>query len=100
MGLWDQSFGRCLKTYKITRSSLRSGITSCALLADSPPVRAISLGQGKILVGTTNGEVCAKQETGTSNRIEIQFYTFEHLSLLDSSLKLFETLCQCFVTVN
>jgi hypothetical protein len=27
------------------------------LLADSPPVRAISLGQGKILVGTTNSEV-------------------------------------------
>ncbi len=59
MGLWDQTFGRCLKTYKITRSSLRSGITSCSLLADSPPVRAISLGQGKILVGTTNSEVRA-----------------------------------------
>lgn len=57
VGLWDQTFARCLKTYKITRSSLRSGITSCSLFADSPPVRAISLGQGKILVGTTNSEV-------------------------------------------
>lgn len=57
VGLWDQTFSRCLKTYKITRSSVRSGISSCSLLADSPPVRAISLGQGKILVGTTNSEV-------------------------------------------
>ena len=57
IGLWDQNFSRCLKTYKITRSSLRSGIASCSLLVDSPPVRAISLGQGKILVGTTNSEV-------------------------------------------
>ena len=60
VGLWDNTFGRCLKTYKITRNSLRSGVSSCSLLADTPPVRAISLGQGKILVGTTNGEVCDK----------------------------------------
>ena len=57
VGLWDQTYSRCLKTYKIARSSVRSGISSCSLLADSPPVRAISLGQGKILVGTTNSEV-------------------------------------------
>ncbi|XP_046848411.1 echinoderm microtubule-associated protein-like 6 [Xenia sp. Carnegie-2017] len=64
IGLWDQNFSRCLKTYKIARSSLRSGIASCSLLADSPPVRAISLGQGKVLVGTTNSEILEIDKTG------------------------------------
>jgi hypothetical protein len=35
------------------------------------------------------------KRTGTSNRIEIQFSAFNHLSRPDSFVKLFETLCLC-----
>ena len=40
------------------------------------------------------------KRTGTSNRIEIQFLTFNHLSRPDSSVKLFETLCLCLAQGN
>ena len=40
------------------------------------------------------------KRTGPSNRVEIQFCTFNHISLLNTFLKLFETLCQCFSMVN
>ena len=54
VALWDENFTRCLKTYKLAKSSLDKG---SLLLADNPPVRAVTLGQGKILVGTKNSEV-------------------------------------------
>lgn len=57
MALWDENFSRCLKNYKVTRTSLSSGPPSSILLEDAPPIRAITLGQGRILVGTKNGEV-------------------------------------------
>jgi hypothetical protein len=40
------------------------------------------------------------KRTGTSNRIEIQFRTFNHLSRPDSFAKLFETLCLCLAQGN
>jgi hypothetical protein len=40
------------------------------------------------------------KRTGTSNRIEIQFRTFNHLSHPDSFAKLFETLCLCLPQGN
>ena len=58
MALWDENFSRCLKNYKVTRTGLSPGPPSSLLLEDAPPIRAITLGQGKILVGTKNGEVC------------------------------------------
>lgn len=57
VGLWDDNFSRCLKSYKVTRTSLSPGPPTSILLEDVPPIRAITLGQGKILVGTKNGEV-------------------------------------------
>jgi hypothetical protein len=46
------------------------------------------------------GDLTVRKRTGTSNRIEIQFRTFNHLSLPDSFVKLFETLCLCFALGN
>jgi hypothetical protein len=40
------------------------------------------------------------KRTGTSNRIEIHFRTFNHLSRPDSFVKLFETLCLCLAQGN
>lgn len=57
MALWDENFSRCLKNYKVTRTSLSPGPPGSILLEDAPPIRAITLGQGRILVGTKNGEV-------------------------------------------
>jgi hypothetical protein len=37
------------------------------------------------------GDLTISKRTGTSNRIEIQFRTFNHLSRPDSFAKLFET---------
>lgn len=61
--MWDESFDRCLKTYAIKRSSLVPG-TRGMLLQDQPPVRAIILGHGHILVGTSNGEVLEISKDG------------------------------------
>lgn len=58
VALWDENFSRCLKNYKVTRTSLGPGPPASILLEDAPAIRAITLGQGKILVGTKNGEVC------------------------------------------
>jgi hypothetical protein len=41
------------------------------------------------------GDLTVSKRTGTSNRIEIQFHTFNHLSRRDSFVKLSETLCLC-----
>ena len=57
VALWDENFSRCLKNYKVTRTTLNPGPPSSILLQDAPPIRAITLGQGKILVGTKHGEV-------------------------------------------
>ena len=40
------------------------------------------------------------KRTGTSNRIEIQFRTSNHLSRPDSFVKLFENLCLCLAQGN
>ena len=53
--LWDESFASCLKTYQLHSSAIEEGRRR--LFADLPPIRAISLGQGKILVGTKHSEV-------------------------------------------
>jgi hypothetical protein len=46
------------------------------------------------------GDLTVNKRTGTSNRIEIQFRTFSHLSRPDSFVKLFETLCLCLAQGN
>ena len=46
------------------------------------------------------GDLTVNKRTGTSNRIEIQFRTFNHLSCPDSFAKLFETLCLCLAQGN
>jgi hypothetical protein len=46
------------------------------------------------------GDLTISKRTGTSNRIEIQFRTFNHLSRPDSFAKLFETLCLCLAQGN
>jgi hypothetical protein len=46
------------------------------------------------------GDLTVSKRTGTSNRIEIQFRTFNHLSHPDSFVKLFETLCLCLAQGN
>ena len=57
VALWDENFSRCLKNYRVTRTTLSPGPPASILLEDAPPIRAITLGQGKILVGTKHGEV-------------------------------------------
>ncbi|PFX18604.1 Echinoderm microtubule-associated protein-like 6 [Stylophora pistillata] len=64
VGLWDDNFSRCLKSYKVTRTSLSPGPPASILLEDVPPIRAITLGQGKILVGTKNGEIMEIDKSG------------------------------------
>jgi hypothetical protein len=46
------------------------------------------------------GDLTVSKRTGTSNRIEIHFRTFNHLSRPDSFVKLFETLCLCLAQGN
>ena len=52
--LWDETFTNSLKTYKLHSSATFGG---GAFHSDLPPIRALVLGQGKILVGTRNSEV-------------------------------------------
>ena len=54
--LWDEAFQNCLKTYDLASTAITSG-GGAKLVMDHPPVRALALGQGKILVGTKNSEV-------------------------------------------
>ena len=70
MALWDENFSRCLKNYKVTRTGLNPGPPSSLLLEDVPPIRAITLGQGKILVGTKNGEVCIVESVIVEKSLE------------------------------
>jgi hypothetical protein len=46
------------------------------------------------------GDLTVSKRTGTSDRIKIQFRTFNHLSRPDSFVKLFETLCLCLAQGN
>lgn len=55
--LWDENLSRCLKTYKLNKASLAAGQPKDVLVHDNAAIRALTLGQGKILVGTKNGEV-------------------------------------------
>ncbi|XP_060573407.1 echinoderm microtubule-associated protein-like 6 [Ruditapes philippinarum] len=63
IGLWDDQFDRCLKNYNIKQENL-SQQSRGRLLTDSPAVRAIVLGHGKILVGTKNGEILEVDKAG------------------------------------
>ncbi|XP_064600933.1 echinoderm microtubule-associated protein-like 6 [Liolophura sinensis] len=63
VGLWDDSFERCLKTYAIKKAALTAE-SHGILYEESPAVRAIVLGHGKILVGTKNGEVLEVDKSG------------------------------------
>ena len=53
-----------------------------------------------IILALQPGDLTVSKRTGTSNRIEIQFRTFNHLSRPDSFVKLFETLGLCFAQEN
>jgi hypothetical protein len=46
------------------------------------------------------GDLTVSKRTGTSNIIEIQFRTFNHLSHPDSFVKLFVSLCLCLAQGN
>jgi hypothetical protein len=48
----------------------------------------------KVTYRSDPGDLTVSKRTGTSNRIEIQFRTFNHLSRPDSFVKLFG-LCVC-----
>lgn len=63
IGLWDDQFERNLKKYIINKTSIAPG-SKGILAADSPPIRAIVLGHGKILVGTMNGEILEVDKDG------------------------------------
>ena len=52
--LWNESFQNRLKTYHLQSDALEGG---ARLTFDLPAVRALCLGEGKILVGTKNSEV-------------------------------------------
>ena len=66
VSLWDDQFERSLKTYAIKRSSLTPG-TKGLLVRDNPPVRAVVLGHGHVLVGTKNGDVIEISKEGSMN---------------------------------
>ncbi|XP_033122529.1 echinoderm microtubule-associated protein-like 6 [Anneissia japonica] len=63
VGLWDESFERCLKTFSIKKNNLAQG-SKGTLVKDSPAVRTVILGHGHILVGTKNGEVIEIDKSG------------------------------------
>ncbi|KAL3875087.1 hypothetical protein ACJMK2_038022 [Sinanodonta woodiana] len=63
VGLWDDQFERCLKTYAIKQASVTQESRGM-LVEESPAVRAIVLGHGKILVGTKNGEILEIDKSG------------------------------------
>ncbi|ESO87658.1 hypothetical protein LOTGIDRAFT_166239 [Lottia gigantea] len=63
VGLWDDQFDRCLKTYALKRAAIAQGSRGM-LIQESPAIRAIVLGHGKILVGTKNGEIIEVDKSG------------------------------------
>ena len=52
--LWDEVFQNAIKSYDLEQNAVAPG---SQLFADYPPIRALSLGQDCILVGTKNSEV-------------------------------------------
>ncbi|XP_047132983.1 echinoderm microtubule-associated protein-like 6 isoform X1 [Hydra vulgaris] len=62
--LWDDVMSRCLKSYKVNKANLASGQSKDVLVYDNPPIRAVTLGQGKILIGTKNGEILEIDKAG------------------------------------
>ncbi len=60
MALWDEELSHVLKTYSLLSSSLTGG----QLYKDTPPIRALALGQGKILAGTKHGEIVEIDRSG------------------------------------
>ena len=69
VGLWDDQFDRCLKTYTIKQSSLSQEPGDAdggggILIQANPAVRAIVLGHGKILVGTKSGDILEIDKAG------------------------------------
>nr|KAG5687806.1 hypothetical protein BaRGS_005436 [Batillaria attramentaria] len=63
IGLWDDQFERCLKTYAIKKAAIAPE-SKGILTSESPSVRAIVLGHGKILVGTMKGEILEVDKAG------------------------------------
>ena len=53
--LWDESFKNCVKTYEIFPKSEDVGVSGG--VSGTSAIRALSLGQGKILVGTKSSQV-------------------------------------------
>ena len=68
IGLWDDQFERCLKTYAIQKDAITAD-SKGILTASSPAVRALVLGHGKILVGTMNGEILEVDKAGPMTMI-------------------------------
>ena len=52
--MWDEQFKNKIKSYPIQQSQVAN---NTRLSSDNPAVRALSLGQDCILVGTKNSEV-------------------------------------------
>nr|XP_039266613.1 echinoderm microtubule-associated protein-like 6 [Styela clava] len=63
VSLWDETFDRCLKSYSLSNQALSTTIYG-KMLEDNPCIRALTLGHGKILVGTKNGEILEVDKTG------------------------------------
>ena len=85
VALWDENFSRCLKNYRVTRTTLSPGPPASILLEDAPPIRAITLGQGKILVGTKHGEVRIQCNLVLVKEVMRPFYSDFHLSIEGNS---------------
>ena len=92
VSLWDDQFERCLKTYALKRGSLAPG-TKGLLVQDSPPVRAIVLGHGFILVGTKNGEILEISKDGPINILVQVSYVCNDISKDHRLLQSLEILC-------
>ncbi|RDD40098.1 Echinoderm microtubule-associated protein-like 6 [Trichoplax sp. H2] len=65
VALWDDSFKKCIKNYKITRSALAQGNYTSLMFDDNPSIRSVVLGHSKILLGTRNSEVLEMDKGGT-----------------------------------
>lgn len=64
VSLWNENFERCLKSYSITNQNLATTAYGC-MLEDNPSIRAVTLGHGKVLIGTKNGEVLEVDKGGS-----------------------------------
>jgi WD40 repeat protein len=61
--LWDEPFKKCVKTYSILAEGGEEGVAG--LLPRNSAIRALSLGQGKILVGTKTSQVLEIEKSGS-----------------------------------